>query len=81
MSITGFMLPLESKEKFQHFLLSKRTPTCPFCPPGEPNEVIDIHTTAPVVFTEDRVKVQGVFELMNDKEMGLFFRLNNAKIL
>jgi hypothetical protein len=27
--ISGFMLPLEAEEKFKHFLLSKRTPTCP----------------------------------------------------
>ena len=30
-TISGFMLPLESSEKFKHFILSKRTPTCPFC--------------------------------------------------
>ena len=28
-TISGFMLPLEATEKFHHFLLSKRTPTCP----------------------------------------------------
>src|SRR5262249_15317611 len=33
LTISGFMLPLEPKEKFTHYLLSKRTPTCPFCPP------------------------------------------------
>src|SRR5690349_502048 len=38
LTVSGFMMPLESKDKFTHFLLSKRTPTCPFCPPGEPNE-------------------------------------------
>ena len=41
-TVTGFMLPLEASDEFRHFLLSKRTPTCPFCPPGEPNEIVDV---------------------------------------
>jgi hypothetical protein len=80
-TINGFILPLESTEKFKHFLISKRTPTCPFCPPGEPNEVIDVWTAAPVAYSEDLVTVRGTFELMNDKEMGLFFKLKNAKVM
>lgn len=79
--INGFILPLESTEKIKHFLIAKRTPTCPFCPPGEPNEIIDVWTTQPVAYTEDLVTVKGTFELMNDREMGLFFKLKNAKIL
>lgn len=81
MTVTGFMLPLESTEKFKHFLLSKRTPTCPFCPPGEPNEVIDVHTTKPIAYTEDAITVKGTFTLMNDREMGLFFKLSDANPL
>jgi hypothetical protein len=80
-TINGFMLPLESTEKFRHFLLSKRTPTCPFCPPGEPNEIVDIWTVDPASYTEDLVTVKGRFELMNDREMGLFFKLKNAKMM
>jgi len=80
-TINGFMLPLESKEKFTHFLLSKRTPTCPFCPPGEPNEIIDVHTVSPVAYSEDIITLKGKFSLMNDREMGLFFKLSGAKLL
>jgi hypothetical protein len=81
LTINGFMLPLESTEKFKHFLLAKRTPTCPFCPPGEPNEIIDVWTDTPVAWTEDLVTVKGTFTLMNDREMGLFFKLKNAKMM
>lgn len=80
-TIKGFMLPLESTEKFRHFLLSKRTPTCPFCPPGEPNEIIDVHTDKPVAWTENSITLRGKFTLMNDREMGLFFKLSNASLL
>jgi hypothetical protein len=80
-TVSGFMLPLESKDKFSHFLLSPRTPTCPYCPPGEPNEVIDVWTVSPIPYSEEMVTVKGTFQLMNDHEMGLFFKLKNAKIL
>jgi hypothetical protein len=77
-TINGFILPLESTEKFKHFLLSKRTPTCPFCPPGEPNEIVDVWMAAPIAYSEDIITIKGTFELMNDKEMGLFFKLKDA---
>lgn len=47
-TIKGFMLPLESSERFNYFLLSKRTPTCYYCPPGEPNEIVDVNVAFPV---------------------------------
>ncbi len=47
-TISGFVMPLESTETFSHFLLSKRTPTCFFCPPGEPNEIVEVFTKKPI---------------------------------
>ena len=79
MTISGFILPLESADKFKHFILSKRTPTCPFCPPGEPNEIIDVYMQSPIAWDEDSVKISGKFELMNNPELGMFFRLTGAK--
>jgi len=79
-TITGFILPLEPSEKFTHFLLSKRTPTCPFCPPGEPDEIIDVVVDQPVEWADDAVKVTGTFGLMNDQEFGMFFKITEARI-
>ncbi len=76
--ISGFMLPLESTEKFTHFLLSKRTPTCFFCPPGAPNEIIEIYAAKPTEWIEDLITYEGKFELMENKEMGVFFKLSDA---
>ena len=80
-TISGFILPLDATEKFKHFILSKRTPTCPFCPPGEPNEIIDVQMDKAIAWDEDSVKVSGTFELMSNPELGMFFRLKNAKKL
>lgn len=76
--ISGFMLPLESEEKFKHFLLSKRTPTCYFCPPGEPNEVIEVFADKATEWDENLVTYEGKLELANDGEKGIFFRIRNA---
>ncbi len=79
-TISGFMLPLEATEKFHHFILSKRTPTCPFCPPGEPNEIADVWMDNPVTWSEDTIKVTGTFELMdNPGAWELFFKITKAK--
>ncbi len=79
--ITGFMLPLEPAEKFKHFLLSKRTPTCFFCPPGTPNEVIDVWMEKPIKWYEEPIKIKGRFALTNQQNLGLFFKIESARLV
>lgn len=76
--ISGFILPLESDEKFTHFLLSKRTPTCFFCPPGAPNEIIEVYSVKPIEWVEDLVTYEGKFELTDNQEMGVFYKMSDA---
>ena len=80
LKISGFMLPLEGSEKFKHFLLSKRTPTCPFCPPGEPNEVVEVYSAKPVGYDENLISVEGKFQLVNEKETGIFFKMTDVAV-
>ena len=77
-TVSGFMLPLESTEKFKHFLLSKRTPTCSYCPPGEPNEVVEVFTKEPMAWDEGIVVITGTMKLTNNPDMGVFFQLKNS---
>ena len=77
-TLTGFMMPLESQATTSHFLLSKYTPVCFFCPPGQPNEVVEVRTSKPLKAGYDRIQVTGRFALQNDGEKGLFFRLDQA---
>lgn len=79
-AIKGFMVPLESKEEFNHFILSKRTPTCPYCPPGEPNELIEVFTAKPVKWNDGLVSASGKFSLINNQNFGMFFKLDNAVV-
>ncbi len=79
-TITGFMLPVETTVKFKHFILAKRTPTCPYCPPGEPNEIIDVWLDQKVEYTENLLTITGTFGFMNNQQFGMFFKLTNGKI-
>ena len=78
LTITGFMLPLEGEEKTKHFLLSKRTPTCPFCMPGGPTEVIEVFSDTPVTWVDDIVKIQGTLKLVPPNDNGMLYQLSNA---
>jgi hypothetical protein len=74
-SVTGFMLPIEQARQTSHFLVSRYTPVCFFCPPGDPNEVVEVRTRKPRPAGYDRVKVTGRFSLADNGEKGLFFRI------
>jgi hypothetical protein len=78
-SISGFVMPLESTEKFSHFLLSKRTPTCFFCPPGEPNEIVEVFTKKPIKWSDGIVTVTGTFKFTSNPDLGLFFQVGDAE--
>lgn len=81
LTVSGFMLPLEATEKFSHFLLSKRTPTCPYCPPGQPNEIIEIYTSKPVTWDDSLITVSGTLKLItSNPELGLFFQMKDASL-
>jgi uncharacterized protein len=80
LTVDGFMLPLDSKHFTQHFLLSRYTPVCPFCPPGRPNEVVEVFSSEPVPVTESEIAVSGRFGVHKDTGSGLFFRLDGADV-
>lgn len=80
-TVSGFMLPLDTYESSKHFLLSKYTPTCAFCPPGEPNELIEVFTDKPVKVGYEMTTITGTFHLTNNTDQGIFFTLKNAKAL
>jgi hypothetical protein len=80
-TITGFMLPLDMLEVSDNFLLSMRTPTCPFCPPGEPDEYIDTHMLREVSWVEEAVTVTGRFSIQDGTETGMPFRLDGGKLV
>ena len=77
-TISGFMSPLEASGDTRHFIVTRRSTTCPFCPPNEPTEAVEVFTTAPVRMTDAEVVVSGRMELTASSDEGLFYRLRDA---
>ena len=77
-TISGFMLPLDAKEKSNHFLLERRAPTCAFCPPGEPNEIMEVFSSKPMAWQENQATFSGTLVLPNDTRNMIFFQLKDA---
>jgi hypothetical protein len=75
----GFVLPLDGSDNTRHFLLTKRTPVCLFCPPGEPNEVIEVRSKKTIAWGDDLITMKGRFKLTNNGEKGVFFTLMDAE--
>ena len=75
----GFTLPLDGNDRTNHFLIGINTPVCFYHPPGQPNEVIEVSSKTPIVWNEKMTTVEGTFSLINNGEMGVFFKLTNAR--
>lgn len=77
--ISGFMLPLEMKNEFTRFLLALRTPTCPFCPPGKPTEMVEVTVKKPMAWDENLLTFKGIFQVVKPSEIGVVYKLEQAE--
>ena len=77
-TIGGFILPIDSKPKFSHFILTRRNSSCPFCPPNEPTEAIEIFATQALEYTPNDVTITGKMKLVAESDAGLFYQLSDA---
>jgi len=80
LTASGWVLPLDGSDHTKHFLLTRRTPVCMFCPPGEPNEVVEVFSPRAIVWTDKLVTVTGPLSLINNGEKGMFFRISDAQV-
>jgi len=74
-TVNGFVLPLDGSDQTKHFLLARNTPVCMFCPPGAPNEVIEVVSPHAVDWTDKMVTVTGPLGLIDNGEKGMFFKI------
>ena len=79
LGITGYMLPIETSTSSPHFVLTRRSAGCPFCPPNESTEAIEVTAVKPAAYTRSPVTVEGTLHLVGRSELGLFFRLDQAR--
>jgi hypothetical protein len=76
--VQGFMMPLDPGATQKHFLLSSIPLSCPFCLPGGPESLIEVRTKTPVKYSMEPVVVEGRFLVLNDDDMGLYYRVTDA---
>ena len=79
-TLNGFVLPLDANDHTSHFLLTRNTPVCMFCPPGQPNEVVEVFAPHPVLWTDNIITVTGPLKLINNGEKGMFFQINATAV-
>jgi len=79
-TVSGFVMPLDGSDHTKHFLLTRRTPVCMFCPPGEPNEVVEVLSPHAIPWTDKMVTVTGPLSLINNGEKGMFFKVSDAEV-
>jgi hypothetical protein len=78
-TLRGFMLPLDASDRTSHFLLTRNTPVCLYCPPGEPNEVVEVTSSRGIEWTKGIVTVTGKLDLIKNDEQALFFKIEASQ--
>lgn len=78
MDIGGYIVPLESSSDTSHFILTRRSSGCPFCPPNEANEALEVFLRKKVHYESRQFYITGKLKLVSTSDQGLFFRLEDA---
>ena len=76
--LQGFMMPLDMGEKQKRFLLVALPPSCAFCLPGGPDQMVEVVAKTPVKYGFDPIVISGKFVVLKDDPMGLYYRLTDA---
>ena len=76
--VQGFMMPLDMGERQKRFILAALPPTCSFCMPGGPEQMVEVQAKTPVKYGFEPIVVSGRFTVLRDDSMGLYYRLTDA---
>ena len=76
--LQGFMMPLDMGEKQKRFLLVALPPSCAFCLPGGPDQLVEVVAKTPVKYGYDPIVISGKFIVLKDDPMGLYYRVTDA---
>ena len=78
--LQGFMLPIVTGERHEHFLLTMRPPHCPFGLSLGPEYIVEVRAKTPIKHTYDPVVLTGQLNVLTDDPFGLYYRLTGAQI-
>ncbi|WP_375397158.1 hypothetical protein [uncultured Sphingomonas sp.] len=80
-TIIGYMLTIEPNTRSAHFVITRRSSGCPFCPPNEPTEAIEVFATRPIDYTQAPIALKGTLHLVRSSAQGLFYRMDQAVVI
>jgi uncharacterized protein len=79
--LQGFMMPLETGDRQKRFILTAMPPSCAFCMPGGPDQLVEIQAKTPVKYGFEPIVVSGKLTVLRDDPMGLYYRLTDAVLV
>ncbi len=79
--LSGFMMPLEPELKQRRFLLTSNPPSCFFHVPGGPAGAVEVFADEGIEVSWDPVVVEGRFEPQQKSEVGVVYRLYDARLV
>jgi uncharacterized protein len=77
--LMGFIYPLEGGLEHERFLLTAWPPSCPFCLPAGPSQMVEVFCAEPIEFTEGAILMAGRFEVLEDDPTGMYYRMHDAE--
>ncbi len=79
--LQGFMMPLEMGDKQKRFILTSMPPSCAFCMPGGPDQLVEVQAKSPVKYGFEPIVLSGKLTVLRDDPMGLYYRLTDAVVI
>lgn len=79
--LSGFMMPLEAELEQRRFLLTSNPPSCFFHVPGGPAGAVEVFASEGIEMSWDPVVVEGRFEPQRRSEIGVVYRLHDARLV
>lgn len=78
--ISGFITPLTMERQARRFIVSRYSIEC--CPEGRPNEIIEVFADEPVPQQKSQeIRLRGRFDVQDNGQVGLLFRLSGARLV
>jgi hypothetical protein len=79
--LMGFLFPLEGGLEHERFLLTAWPPSCPYCLPAGPSQMVEVLCAEPVEFSEGAIMMAGRFEVLEDDPSGMYYRMHEAELV